>query len=148
MTVFAHKPMYDEVDGVEYVYGNILDQEGLADVIAEKEVVYHLASVTGSHESFKEPAFYMRTNVEGTVNVLQAASNSSVLERFILAGSDAVYGDYPFVEGGIDEEFSDFTPNDPYSISKLTQKLLCRSYYRLEGLPLVVLRLSSVYGPG
>jgi UDP-glucuronate 4-epimerase len=106
--------------------------------------VIHLAARAGVRPSLAEPALYQRVNVEGTVNVLEAARKNRV-KKIIIASSSSVYGvnsKVPFSES--DPIFSAISP---YAASKLACESLGHVYHHVYGLDVVVLRLFTVYGP-
>ena len=94
--------------------------------------------------SLAEPALYQRVNVEGTVNVLEAARKNRV-KKIIIGSSSSVYGvnsKVPFSES--DPIFSAISP---YAASKLACEALGHVYHHVYGMDVAVLRLFTVYGP-
>lgn len=108
---------------------------------AKPEVVYHLAAYGAYHDQ-SDPAKILRTNLFGTLNLLQAAKTAGV-KMLVNAGSSSEYGtkDHPMSEEGLIE------PNSYYAIGKAAQTHLCQHVSRTEGLPTITLRLFAVYGP-
>lgn len=106
--------------------------------------VIHLAARAGVRPSLENPALYQRVNVEGTVNVLEAARLASV-KKLILASSSSVYG----VNSKVPFSESDpiFSPISPYAASKLACESLGHVYHHLYGMDVVMLRFFTVYGP-
>ncbi len=106
--------------------------------------VIHLAARAGVRPSLEEPALYQRVNVEGTVNILEAARRHNV-KKLILASSSSVYGinsKVPF-----SEQDPIFNPISPYAASKLACEALGHVYHHVYGLDIVMLRFFTVYGP-
>ncbi len=106
--------------------------------------IIHLAARAGVRPSLAEPALYQRVNVEGTVNVLEAARKNRV-KKIIIASSSSVYGvnaKVPFSES--DPIFSAISP---YAASKLACESLGHVYHHVYGLDVTMLRLFTVYGP-
>jgi len=106
--------------------------------------VLHLAARAGVRPSLEEPALYQRVNVEGTVNVLEAARLRGV-KKFIIASSSSVYGlnaKVPFSEGD-----PIFSPISPYAASKLACEALGHVYHHVHGFDVAMLRFFTVYGP-
>jgi UDP-glucuronate 4-epimerase len=104
----------------------------------------HLAARAGVRPSVEHPALYQRVNVEGTVNLLEAARQTGV-RKVILASSSSVYGvnaKVPFAES--DPIFSAISP---YAASKLATEALGHVYHHLDGMDVVMLRFFTVYGP-
>lgn len=94
--------------------------------------------------SIERPLEYVQTNVDGTVNLLEAARAHGV-ERFVFGSSSSVYGaanEVPFSE---DQRID--RPISPYATSKVAAEALCHTWHHLHDLPIVVLRFFTVYGP-
>jgi UDP-glucuronate 4-epimerase len=130
----------------EFVKGDICDRAAL-DALFDKvkfDVVIHIAARAGVRPSIEEPALYQRVNVEGTVNVLEAARQTGV-GKAILASSSSVYGvnsKVPFRE-----QDPIFKAISPYAASKLACEALGHVYHRLYDMDIVMLRFFTVYGP-
>jgi UDP-glucuronate 4-epimerase len=130
----------------EFVHGDITDRaalDGLFGTVRFDQVI-HLAARAGVRPSLAEPALYQRVNVEGTVNVLEAARLSGV-KKIIIASSSSVYGvnsKVPFAE-------SDpiFAAISPYAASKLACEALGHVYHHVYGMDVAMLRFFTVYGP-
>lgn len=108
------------------------------------EIVIHLAANAGVRPSINSPEVYLRVNIEGTLNVLEAAVKVKA-KKFIFASSSSVYGinnQVPFNEA--DPVLS---PISPYAATKIAGEALCHTYSKLYGLPVICLRFFTVYGP-
>ena len=106
--------------------------------------IIHLAARAGVRPSLQEPALYQRVNVEGTVNLLEAARLAGV-KKITIASSSSVYGmnaRVPFSEN--DPIFSAISP---YAASKLACEALGHVYHHVYGMDVVMLRFFTVYGP-
>ena len=130
----------------EFVQGDITDRATVDAVFRRTQFdqVVHLAARAGVRPSLLEPALYQRVNVEGTVNVLEAARLTGV-PKLILASSSSVYGvnaKVPFSEND-----PIFTAISPYAASKLACEALGHVYHHVYGLEIVLLRFFTVYGP-
>ncbi len=130
----------------ELFEGDICDPEAVARAFAPGwDVVLHLAARAGVRPSIEQPSLYARTNVLGTVNVLDAAVRGGT-GKFLFASSSSVYGatdEVPFRESAaLRRTYS------PYAATKVAGEQLCSAYSHLHGLPVVVLRFFTVYGPG
>ncbi len=128
------------------VEGDIADLDGLERAIGDDKIdaVVHLAARAGVRPSLERPLDYARTNVEGTVALLELARKRGI-RPFLFGSSSSVYGDStpaPFVES---EPASD--PISPYAATKRAGELLCRSHAHLFGLTVICLRLFTAYGP-
>ncbi len=130
----------------EFVHGDLTEAAAVGTLFASVKFdqVIHLAARAGVRPSLAEPALYQRVNVEGTVNVLEAARRTGV-KKLTLASSSSVYGvnaKVPFAE-------SDpiFTAISPYAASKLACEALGHVYHHIYGLDIAMLRFFTVYGP-
>jgi UDP-glucuronate 4-epimerase len=130
----------------EFIFGDLTDARALAEIFGSVKFdqVIHLAARAGVRPSIVQPALYQRVNVEGTVNVLEAARGSGV-KKITIASSSSVYGvnaKSPFAES--DPIFSAVSP---YAASKLACEALGHVYHHLYHLDVVMLRFFTVYGP-
>jgi UDP-glucuronate 4-epimerase len=130
----------------EFVHGDLTDAAALADIFSSVQCdqVIHIAARAGVRPSLEQPALYQRVNVEGTVNVLEAARRHRV-KKVILASSSSVYGvnsKVPFSEN--DPIFSAISP---YAASKLACESLGHVWHHLYGMDVTMLRFFTVYGP-
>jgi nucleoside-diphosphate-sugar epimerase len=105
------------------------------------EVVFHLAAMPGLARSWTDFDLYQSCNLTATHRLLEAVRAAPSVKRFIYASTSSVYGRY-----SIGDETMPVRPISPYGVTKLAAEHLCRSYEEF-GLPLVVLRYFSVYGP-
>ena len=130
----------------EFVQGDLTDSAALEELFASVKFdqVIHLAARAGVRPSLEEPALYQRVNVEGTVNLLEAARKHGV-KKVVAASSSSVYGvnsKVPFAE--VDPIFQAISP---YAASKLACEALGHVYHHVYGLDVVMLRFFTVYGP-
>ncbi len=129
-----------------FVQGDLCDRLALEEVFANTrfDQVIHLAARAGVRPSLLEPALYQRVNVEGTVNLLEAARARGV-KKCTIASSSSVYGvnaKVPFSES--DPIFSAISP---YAASKLACEALGHVYHHVYGMDVAMLRFFTVYGP-
>ena len=106
------------------------------------EWVFHLAAMPGLTRSWLEFDTYNRYNLTATHRLLEVLKGSPTLQRLIYASTSSVYGKY-----ASGDESLPTRPSSPYGITKLASEQLCRVYGDEFGLPVVVLRYFSVYGP-
>ncbi len=130
----------------EFIHGDLTDRTAVEELFASVKFdqVIHLAARAGVRPSLAEPALYQRVNVEGTVNILEAARRNGV-KKITIASSSSVYGvnaKVPFSES--DPIFSAISP---YAASKLACEALGHVYHHIYGLDVVMLRFFTVYGP-
>jgi len=109
---------------------------------ASPELVYHLGGVVDLARSFEIAYQCFSTNILGTLNLLSACEKVP-LESFVFTSTCEVYesGAIPF------REDTPLDPKSPYSISKVACEQICRFAYENYGIPVVILRLSTIYGP-
>lgn len=127
----------------ELVRGSTTDAELVENLVSDTDVVYHQAAQAGVRTSVKEPRKVNSYNVEGTLNVLDAARDAEI-DRVVNASSSSVYGKPEYLP--YDEEHPT-TPISPYGTSKLAAEHYVRVYNEIYGLPTVSLRYFTVYGP-
>jgi nucleoside-diphosphate-sugar epimerase len=106
------------------------------------EVVLHLAAMAGLTRSWTDFDLYQSCNLTATQRLLEAVRPQTSLRRFLYASTSSVYG--RFSSG---DESLPARPISPYGVTKLAAENLCRAFAEEHGLPLVVLRYFSVYGP-
>jgi nucleoside-diphosphate-sugar epimerase len=123
---------------------DLLDQEGLARIVDQvrPRVVFHLAGLVNLERSFDIAEGCIRSNVQGTLSLLQALRKTD-LDALVFTSTSEVYGNNPapFTE----EQRED--PPSPYAISKLAAEHLCGLFRKTRGTPVTIARLSTVYGP-
>ena len=128
---------------IEVVAGDITDTEFVADAMRGQEVVFHLAALIAIPYSYHAPRSYLRTNAEGTLNVLQAARSLGV-SRIVHTSTSEVYGTAQRVP--IDEAHP-LQAQSPYAASKIAADKLAEAFHLSYGLPVVTLRPFNTYGP-
>jgi UDP-glucose 4-epimerase len=132
-----------QVEGIEFLYGNILDLSFLAEAMADTDGVFHLAALPSVQRSINDPISTNATNVDGTLNVLIAARDCGV-GKVVFASSSSVYGDTPTLPKKEDMKSN---PKSPYAITKLIGEHYCRVFSEIYGLKAACLRYFNVYGP-
>jgi dTDP-glucose 4,6-dehydratase len=133
------------------VVGDIADAKVVAQVFAEERIdhVAHLAAESHVDRSLFAARAFVRTNVEGTLTLLEAARAARDVgrfERFLHVSTDEVYGDLGET-ADVFRETTPLSPKNPYSATKAGSDLLALSYARTFGLPVIVTRSSNNYGP-
>jgi nucleoside-diphosphate-sugar epimerase len=112
------------------------------DAVAGAEWVFHLAAMAGLTRSWLDFDTYNRHNLTATHRLLESLRGSRSLQRVIYASTSSVYGKY-----ASGDESLPTLPSSPYGITKLASEQLCRVYGEEFGVPCVILRYFSVYGP-
>ena len=135
-----HSPLKHEI---EVLRGDVTDHEFVRQTVAGCEVVFHLAALIAIPYSYQAPHAYVRTNVEGTLNVLQAARAAEV-RRIVHTSTSEVYGTAQYVP--IDERHP-LVGQSPYAATKIGADKLAESFHRSFGLPVVTVRPFNTFGP-
>jgi UDP-glucose 4-epimerase len=134
----------DEVrDRVQFHHADIRNYEAICPLIAGADTVFHLAAIPSVPRSIDNPVPSHQVNIDGTFNVLQAASKGGV-RRVVYAASSSAYGNtatLPKVESMRPE------PLSPYAVQKLVGELYASVFTSCFGLETVALRFFNVYGP-
>jgi NAD dependent epimerase/dehydratase len=125
------------------VSGNVEDSDFVYHNVKGQDIVLHLAALIAIPYSYEAPRTYVRTNVEGTLNVLEAARRYDVA-RVVHTSTSEVYG--TALRTPIDENHP-LQGQSPYSASKIGADKLAESYYRSFGTPVMTLRPFNTFGP-
>ena len=128
----------------KFVHGNICDRNLVRDLVKEADLVVNFAAESHVDNSSKHPEIFVETNVQGTLNLLQASKELGV-ERYLQVSTDEVYG--TLGKTGYFYETTPLAPNSPYSASKASADMLVRAYRETYGLPTLNTRCSNNYGP-
>ncbi|MBI2966364.1 MAG: SDR family NAD(P)-dependent oxidoreductase, partial [Bacteroidetes bacterium] len=135
-----HSPRKNDM---EIISGDIRDFNSVMDAMNGCDSVFHLAALIGIPYSYVAPLEYIKTNVEGTYNVLEAARKLNI-RNIIVTSTSETYGTAQYVP--IDEKHP-LVGQSPYSASKIAADHLAVSYYRSFGLPVKIIRPFNCYGP-
>ena len=127
-----------------FVKGNICDKDLVCELVEQADCVINFAAESHVDNSIKNPEIFIETNVQGTLNLLQASKTLGV-DRFLQVSTDEVYGSLG--RTGYFYETTPLAPNSPYSASKASADLLVRAYYETYKLPTLNTRCSNNYGP-
>jgi nucleoside-diphosphate-sugar epimerase len=136
--------LVDLRDRVTMHEGSLSDRSAM-DVLVDRarpEIVLHLGAYTHVGKSWSRVDECIQTNIQGTVNLLQALAGSGY-RRFVYTGTSEIYGDIdvPF------REDARVNPVSPYSVSKYAGERYCRMFHQAYGWPIVMLRPFNAYGP-
>lgn len=127
-----------------FVHGDICDKKLVYELMNEVDCCLNFAAESHVDRSIEGPEIFVRTNVMGTQNLLQAAKETK-LARYVQVSTDEVYGSLG--KTGYFTENTPITPNSPYSATKASADLLVRSYFETFKLPVLTTRCSNNYGP-
>lgn len=133
----------DCLDQVEVLNGDVRDPHYCKHITKGVDVVFHLAALIAIPYSYVAPTSYVETNVNGTLNICQAALENGC-EKVIHTSTSEVYGTALYVP--IDEKHP-LQPQSPYSASKIGADNMAMSFYNAFDLPLVTARPFNTYGP-
>ncbi|HBF87909.1 MAG TPA: dTDP-glucose 4,6-dehydratase [Bacteroidales bacterium] len=134
-----------------FIKADITDENAINQVFAENNIdgVIHLAAESHVDRSITNPGAFIKTNIVGTINLLNAARNSwkenSANKRFYHISTDEVYGSLG--DTGFFTEETAYDPRSPYSASKASSDHLVRAYFHTYKLPIVISNCSNNYGP-
>lgn len=132
-------------DRLHFIKGDICNAEAVNSALAEPiEAIIHFAAESHVDRSILGCQAFIRTNIEGTQVLLDAARNKQV-KRFLQVSTDEVYGSLG--PTGLFTEQTPIQPNSPYSASKAAADLLVMAYHHTYQMPVMVTRCSNNYGP-
>lgn len=132
-------------DRCELVVGDICDAELVDRLFTENDCCVHFAAESHNDNSIADPSPFLRTNVEGTYTLLQAARKHDVRLHHI--STDEVYGDLALDDPARFTEETPYRPSSPYSSTKASSDLLVRAWVRTFGVRATISNCSNNYGP-
>jgi dTDP-glucose 4,6-dehydratase len=138
--------LHDVIDNPRHTFlrGDIADAPVSGPLVEQSDIVVHFAAETHVDRSIMAAGDFIRTDVEGTFVLLEAARRATHLRRFIQISTDEVYGS---VATGASRETDELKPRNPYAASKAGADRLAYSYWATYNLPVIVTRASNNYGP-
>ena len=131
------------INKMEIILGDIRDYDSVYKSMRGCHIIFHLAALIGIPYSYISPLAYVKTNVEGTYNVLEAAKNLSS-KKVIITSTNEVYGSSQYLP--MDEEHP-LNAQSPYAASKTAADQLSLSYFKSFKLPVTIIRPFNTYGP-
>ena len=134
----------EKKDSLRVVKGNIEDSSFMDLNTKNHDVVFHLAALIGIPYSYEAPLSYVKTNIQGTVNVLEAVRKNNI-ELIINTSTSESYG--TAIYSPIDESHP-MQGQSPYSATKISADMLAESYYNSFETPVITVRPFNTYGPG
>jgi dTDP-glucose 4,6-dehydratase len=130
--------------GFRFVHGDIRDASLVEALAATHDAIVHFAAESHVDRSISDPGVFVRTNVEGTVVLLEAAHRHGHA-RYVQVSTDEVYGSLG--PTGAFTEQTPLAPNSPYAASKAAADMMVRAWHETFGLPAMITRCSNNYGP-
>ncbi|HEV2288894.1 MAG TPA: dTDP-glucose 4,6-dehydratase [Candidatus Acidoferrales bacterium] len=135
----------DASPNYRFVRGDICDAEAVEEALADPaDAIVHFAAESHVDRSIAGAREFLRTNVEGTLVMMEAARKRKI-PRFLHVSTDEVYGSMAPKESATEQ--SVLAPNSPYAASKAAADLLVRSYVQTHKFPAVITRCTNNYGP-
>ena len=128
-----------------FVHGDICDAELVDKLAADADAIVHFAAESHNDNSILDPTPFLRTNVEGTFTLLQAARKHDL--RFHHISTDEVYGDLALDDPARFTEETPYHPSSPYSSTKASSDMLVRAWVRTYGVRATISNCSNNYGP-
>jgi dTDP-glucose 4,6-dehydratase len=132
-----------QASAMEVVAGDIRDGDSVARAVDGCTTIFHLAALIGIPYSYLSPTGYLRTNVDGTVHVLDAARRAGV-DRLVITSTSEVYGTAERVPM---DESHPVHCQSPYAATKAAADQLALSYHHAFGMPITIARPFNTYGP-
>ena len=131
------------LDSIEVIKGNIEDSSFMDSKTKGHSIIFHLAALIGIPYSYEAPLSYVKTNIQGTVNVMESARKNGV-ELVINTSTSETYGSAIYTP--IDE-LHPLQAQSPYSATKISADKIAESYFNSFGLPIITIRPFNTYGP-
>lgn len=125
------------------IKGDVCDVKLVDDLTKDVDIIFNFAAESHVDRSIENSSVFIKTNILGTHNLLEAARRNDV-KRFVQISTDEVYGS---IKQGSFKETDVLKPNSPYSASKAAADLLCSSYFVTHNLPMLITRSSNNFGP-
>ncbi|MDP2909981.1 MAG: dTDP-glucose 4,6-dehydratase [bacterium] len=141
---FAVSPRY------KFIKGDIADKNTVKGAFKKyrPDYIINFAAETHVDKSIHVGALeFIKTNIEGVFNILEAVKNSKNVKKYLQVSTDEVYGSLSLNSRRKFKENSLFSPNVPYAATKASGDLLCRAYHSTWKIPIVVTHCSNNYGP-
>jgi dTDP-glucose 4,6-dehydratase len=128
---------------INFIFGDIRDYDSVLKSMKDCKMVFHLAALVGIPYSYLSPLAYLKTNLEGTYNILESSKYLNI-EQTIITSTSETYGSAQYVP--IDEKHP-LSAQSPYSASKISADQLALSYWNSFQLPIKIIRPFNIYGP-
>jgi dTDP-glucose 4,6-dehydratase len=127
-----------------FVHDDIGHAAVSAPLVEQADIIVHFAAETHVDRSIQAAGDFIRTDVEGTFVLLEAARRAARMRRFVQISTDEVYGS---VSSGASRETDELKPRNPYAASKAGADRLAYSYWATYNVPVIITRASNNYGP-
>ena len=128
---------------IKFEFGDIVDQSFVRSIVKDQDYVFHLAALIGIPFSYVAPNYYVATNVQGTVNIVEAVRDFGV-SRLLTTSTSETYGTARTTPIREDHPMQ---PQSPYSASKIAADNLAQSFYLSFDTPVTIVRPFNTFGP-
>jgi len=128
---------------IEVISGDIRDFDSVSSAVQDVDTVFHLAALIGIPYSYNSPMAYIKTNIEGTYNILESCKRKNV-KNILVTSTSETYGSAQYVP--IDEKHPS-VGQSPYSATKIGADQIAQSYYMSFGTPVKIVRPFNTFGP-
>ena len=128
---------------MDFIFGDIRDYDSVFKAVKKSDIVIHLAALIGIPYSYFSPLAYVKTNIEGTYNVLESCKNLNI-KQIISTSTSETYGSATYVP--MDEKHPLFAQS-PYAASKISADHMALSYWNSFKLPIKIIRPFNTFGP-
>ncbi len=128
---------------IEFILGDIRDYDSVSRLLKKSKNVIHLAALIGIPYSYISPSAYVKTNIEGTLNILEASKNFNY-EKVLVTSTSEIYGS---AQTKSISENHPVNAQSPYAASKISADQLSLSYFKSFELPISIVRPFNTYGP-
>ena len=145
LTYAGNPASIEGLDRVELVVGDIADRDTIDPLVKDADVVVNFAAESHNDNSLNDPTPFIRTNIEGTFQILEAVRRHGTRLHHI--STDEVYGDLEIGEPRRFQPGDPYIPSSPYSSSKGASDLLVRAWVRSFGVEATISNCSNNYGP-
>lgn len=128
---------------IKLIFGDIEEFHGVKKAIKGQEIVFHLAANISVPYSIERPTEVIKTNVNGTTNLLEACRGEK-LEKVLIISSSEIYGTAQYVPV---DEIHPLNCQSPYAASKIAKEKIAESFLKSHNVPIVIIRPFNTYGP-
>ena len=128
---------------IEFIFGDVRDYDSVAKAVSKVDYVFHLAALVGIPYSYYSPLAYIKTNIEGTYNVLEACKEKNI-KQVIVTSTSEVYGSGQTTYMSENHKLS---AQSPYAASKISADNVSMSYFNSFTTPVKIIRPFNCFGP-
>ncbi|HHW82644.1 MAG TPA: dTDP-glucose 4,6-dehydratase [Actinomycetales bacterium] len=146
LTYAGNRESLSDVESrITFIEGDVADSDVVDPLVASHDLVVHFAAESHNDNSLRDPSPFIRSNIEGTFQILEAVRRHGV--RLHHVSTDEVYGDLELDDPAKFEVTTPYNPSSPYSASKASSDMLVRAWARSFGIQATISNCSNNYGP-